>query len=360
MKYVILSCLFTLLSINVQSQDTTIQEIVKMNVSGFLDVFYVYDFNTPKGEGRQPFLYNHNRHNEFNLNLGIIKANISHSKYRANLGLHSGTYVNDNYAAEPGLLKNISEANVGIALHKNKNIWLDVGIFSSHIGFESAISADNWTLTRSLLAENSPYYLSGAKVTYEPNAKWAVIALVCNGWQRIRRVEGNHLLSFGTQLTYKPSDNILVNWSTFLGTDDPDALRRMRYFNNLYTQWSISPQFGVIAGLDIGWQQKSFKSTAYDKWWSPVIILQYKINSRWKSAFRSEYYQDASGIIISTVSKDGFKTASVSWNLDYNAAANLFCRMEVRYMQSQDDIFEYESSFTNKNIILASSLALKF
>ncbi|MBK8628485.1 MAG: outer membrane beta-barrel protein [Saprospiraceae bacterium] len=28
---------------------------------------------------------------------------------------------------------------------------MDAGIFPSHIGFESAISADNWTLTRSLL-----------------------------------------------------------------------------------------------------------------------------------------------------------------------------------------------------------------
>ena len=45
MKYVIFYCLFTLLSTNIQSQDTTVQEKLKMNVSGFLDVFYVYDFN---------------------------------------------------------------------------------------------------------------------------------------------------------------------------------------------------------------------------------------------------------------------------------------------------------------------------
>jgi hypothetical protein len=45
----------------------------------------------------------------------------------------------------------------------------------SHIGFESVISADCWTLTRSLLAENSPYYETGMRLeatsTYPPIAK---------------------------------------------------------------------------------------------------------------------------------------------------------------------------------------------
>jgi hypothetical protein len=52
-------------------------------------------------------------------------------------------------------LKNIYEANVGISLNKKNNLWVDAGVMPSHIGFESAISMDNWYLTRSLLAENS-------------------------------------------------------------------------------------------------------------------------------------------------------------------------------------------------------------
>ena len=215
------------------SQDSVRYEKVKIDISGFFDVFYVYDFNKPEGN-RQPFLYNHNRHNEFNVNLGYIKANVNHSSYRANLALHTGTYVNDNYAAEPGLIKNIFEANIGVALNSKRNIWIDVGVFPSHIGFETAISADNWTMTRSLLAENSPYFLSGAKISYVINEKWTILALVCNGWQRIKRVDGNGLLSFGTQITYKPSERFYVNWSSFIGTDDPDVQRRMRYFNRNY------------------------------------------------------------------------------------------------------------------------------
>jgi hypothetical protein len=64
--------------------DSIWQQKPTLNISGFLDVFYVYDFNQPQGTERQPFLFNHNRHNEFNLNIGFVKLGLEHSKYRAN------------------------------------------------------------------------------------------------------------------------------------------------------------------------------------------------------------------------------------------------------------------------------------
>ena len=57
----------------------------EVSLYGFVDIFYVYDFNQPQTESRQPFFYNHNRHNEFNLNLGLISLQLEHLKYRARL-----------------------------------------------------------------------------------------------------------------------------------------------------------------------------------------------------------------------------------------------------------------------------------
>lgn len=159
--------------------------------SGCLDVFYAYDFNNPSTCQGQPFLYNYNRYNEFNLNFGLIKLNVTQTKYRANLGLQAGTYVIDNYAAEPAPLQHIYEGNAGFSLNKKNNLWLDAGIFNSHIGFESVLSKDNRTLTRSILGENTPSYLAGAKLTYNPNEHWEMAAIFCNGWQRIKKVAGN-------------------------------------------------------------------------------------------------------------------------------------------------------------------------
>jgi hypothetical protein len=354
----VIFCLFS--NLLFAQNDPSWQEKPLLNISGFLDVFYVYDFNQPPGTERQPFLFNHNRHNEFNLNLGYLKLGLEHSKYRANLAFQSGTYSNDNYSAEPGLLKNIFEANVGVSLNKKNNLWIDAGVFASHIGFESAISIDNWTLTRSLLAENSPYFLSGAKLTFTPNEKLEITGLIVNGWQRIQRLQGNSLPSFGTQLSYNPTEKVTLNWSTFIGTDDPDSTRRMRYFSNFYGQFQLTQKLGLIAGFDLGTQQRIKNSSDYDFWMSPVIIGQYQINKTWKTAIRGEYYQDETGIIIPTGTQNGFKTTGLSLNFDYSPTQNLFCRLEGRWLNSRDPIFETNSASKNNNFILATSIAIRF
>lgn len=340
--------------------DSTWQKKPQLNLSGFADVFYVYDFNQPQGSERQPFLYNHNRHNEFNLNLGFIKLNVEHSRYRANFAMQSGTYTNDNYAAEPGVIKNIFEANIGISMNKKNSLWLDAGILPSHIGFESAISIDNGTLTRSLLAENSPYYSAGARLIFTPNDKWEMTGLMLNGWQRIQRLNGNSLPSFGTQVNFTPSEKVGLNWSTFIGTDDPDSSRRMRYFNNFYGLFQVTDKVNITAGFDIGTQQQSMGSSSYDFWFSPVIIGQYFISNAWKAALRMEYYQDETGVIIPTGTTNGFNTTGLSLNFDYSPSTNLVFRIEGRWLNSKDLFFETKGSTSRNNFIIGTSIAIKF
>ncbi|MBW2961097.1 porin [Mesonia aestuariivivens] len=358
-SFILFITLFLTSASTFAQEDSTWQQKPQVNLVGFADVFYVYDFNQPQGTQRQSFLYNHNRHNEFNLNLGLVKLNVEHSKYRANLALQTGTYANDNYAAEPGVLKNIFEANIGISLNKENNLWLDAGILPSHIGFESAISMDNPTLTRSLLAENSPYFLTGAKLTFNPNEKWELAGLVANGWQRIQRLEGNSLLSFGTQVNYSPTDKVTLNWSTFIGTDDPDDTRRMRYFNNLYGQFQLTEKLNLIAGFDLGVQQRFKESSDYDVWLTPIIIGKYSLNDKWKTAIRAEYYQDETGIIIPTGTRNGFQTTGLSVNLDYSPTPRIACRVEARWLNSKDAIFENKSNLVKDNFIVGASIAIK-
>lgn len=339
--------------------DSTASLLPEFKINGFADVFYGWDFNNGKTDYRLPFAYNHNRYNELNLNLGLVKLAVLHPKYRANLALQSGTYAIDNYASEPEIFKNIYEANVGLSLNQRNTLWLDAGIFPSHIGFETAISMENWTLTRSILADNSPYYLSGAKFSWSPSSQseWAV--LVCNGWQRIQKVKGNTLPSFGTQMKLIPSEKITLNWSTFIGTDDPDSSRRMRYFSNMYAIWQISEKWGLITGFDLGAQQKSKESVHYYFWLSPVIIARMVMNKRWSTSLRAEYYQDKRGVIISTTFPEGFQTSGFSLNLDYAPAKNMVARIEGKWLHSKNQIFEKNEKRISDNILVMGSLAVK-
>lgn len=331
-----------------------------VKVLGFADMYYVEDYNDPSSDRRQPFLYNHNRHDEPNVNLVLLQVGVEHPNYRSNIGIHTGTYSTDNYSNEKGLAQHIYEANIGAALNDTGTLWLDAGVFSSFIGFESAVSMDNWTLTRSLAAENSPYFFTGTKLTYTPDEKWLFMAAIVNGWQRIDTAEGNTHPSLGTQIRYTPSEALTLNWSTFIGSDDPDSTRRMRYFNNLYAMVRLSEEFGVIGGFDIGFQQKEKGSAGYDCWYTPVVIGQYRYSPQFAGALRAEYYQDKQGVIISTQNPNGFKTFGASMNFDYTPYPNVAARLEGRWLKDSDPIFEGSRGNRQENFFVGASLAFKF
>lgn len=339
------------------SMQANAQQSNPLTFSGYIETYYSYDFSNPANHEKAAFLYNHNRHNELNLNLGLLKASYNTDKIRANIGIMAGTYAQYNLAGEQGLLKNIYEANIGFKISKKNNLWFDAGIMPSHIGFESAIGKDAWNLTRSLLAENSPYYESGARLSYTSrNEKWFLAALVLNGWQRIQRVHGNQTPAFGTQLTFKPNSEITINWSSYIGNEQPDSLQRWRYFSNLYTQWQVHKKLGVIVGFDYGIEQKAYKSTSYNNWLTPVLIARYAANDKLVVAARAEYYQDKNGVIITTGTVNGFQTFGYSLNLDYTVVNNLIWRIESRYLRSKDKIFADK----NHNSYLTSALCFSF
>ncbi len=119
MKNILVS-IALLASVATNAQDSTKQQTATnpLTISGYVEGYYSYDFNKPSNNARPPFLYSYNRHNEFNLNLGFGKATYATDRVRANLSLATGTYMNANYAAEPGVLKNIFEANAGYKLSR--------------------------------------------------------------------------------------------------------------------------------------------------------------------------------------------------------------------------------------------------
>jgi hypothetical protein len=317
-----------------------------ITISAYAEAYYGYELAQPEDHLRPGFFYSFNRHNEVNLNMGMVKLAYARKNVRGNFALMAGTYAQYNLAAEPELLRNVFEANAGVKLSTRRNLWLDVGILPSHIGFESAIGKDCWNLTRSILADNTPYYEAGARVSYASNnGKWYASGLLLNGWQRITRVNGNNTPAAGTQLTYKPNGNTTLNWSTFVGNDKPDSVSQLRIFNNLYAQLQITERFGVIMGCDIGVEQAASGDSltaaqaASGTWITPILIPRYRLGEKSYLAARVEYYQDEQGVIIATGTPKGFRTLGYSLNFDQWVNPNVLWRIEARSLSSEDPVF---------------------
>lgn len=356
MKTLLIIAATLLIGINADAQDEP-----KIKISGYLETYYSYDFNNAADHNRPWFIYSHNRNNEVNLNLGYIKANYDSENIRANLAFMAGNYANANLSAEPGVLKNVLEANAGIKLSKKANLWLDAGVFSSHIGFESAVSKDCWVLTRNISSENTPYFESGAKVTYiTEDGKFTAVVLYLNGWQRMTRQDGNSKAAGGMQLTWKPTEKITVNYSNYLGTEGADSVRVNRLYHNLYGIFQLSNAFGITVGVDYGTQQKTKGSSDRMHIISPVAIARYTFNPQWAVAGRFEYYRDKDGMLISTDTANGFKTTGYSMNVDYAPVKNAVVRLEGKVYDSKDKVFLRDKSAVNYNAAVTASIAVSF
>ncbi|RZL50734.1 MAG: porin [Pedobacter sp.] len=339
---------------------TFAQEGQPLKISGYLETYYTYDFNKPSNNTRPGFIYSHNRHNEINVNLAFIKANYQTEQVRANVAVALGTYMSANYAAEPDVMKNAYEANAGIKLVKNTNLWLDAGIFSSHIGFESAISKDCWVLTRNISSENTPYFETGAKISYATeDQKLSATLLYLNGWQRIKRLDGNSKPAGGLQLTYKPSDKITLNYSNYVGYEGEDAVRTQRFYHNFYAIYQLNGSFGFTAGFDYGTQQVAKRNNHKKEILSPVIIAKYIFSRSLALAGRYEYYKDKATMLVPSANPNGFKINGYSLNIDYSPIKNAVLRLEGKVYEGNDQ-FVRGSSLVNYNSSITTSLAISF
>ena len=324
-------------------------------ISGYADIYYQYDFNKPADKLRPPFLYNFKRHNEINTNLTLLKALYDRKKIRANIGVMVGNYAKYNLAAEPEFFRYIYEANIGYKF--SEKVSVDAGIFPSHIGCESAIAKDNWNLSRSILAESSPYYETGIKFNYTPNEQWSFSLFVLQGWQNIK--DYNSSKALGTQIVFTPSEKIIFNSSSFIGNEKPDSAKQIRLFHNFHFTYHISSKLKTLFMLDLGAERKIDKE-GYNKWMGTALLLQYSFSKKFVAATRAEFYSDKNGVIISNYPPSQFETTGLAFNLDFHPTKNFVIRAEMRSLHSKNKIYTRNNIAVQSNFSLLTSAAFYF
>ncbi len=344
---------------NGSTQDTTRTDTTaSIRFSGYAEVYYTYDLGQPGNNERPDFLYNHKRHNEITANFLLLRAVYEREGVRGAAGLMAGTYVQYNLAHEPLALRNIYEARVGMRLAKRRELWIDAGIFPSHLGFETVIGMDNMTLTRSLVAENSPYYEAGVMLSYHPNDRWMLAGLILNGWQRIQRVPGQTRPAFGTQVRYDDQAGTVLNWSTFFGYIGADELNRWRYYNNLYGTYN-SGTFGATLGFDFGVQRSvptifAANVDGVEGWFTVVGIFRQRFAERWWGIMRIEYFGDDGAVI------GGRSLAGLSLGTDLRINDRAAWRLETRGFGSAAETFRLPDGVpTQLNVAFTTALCLK-
>lgn len=344
--------------VNTATLDTTdFKHKGKVSIEGYIDAYYAYDFNKPSS-GNRPYFVSMSRHNEITINLAFIGIRYTSSRIRGSFIPGVGTYMNANYANEPAGLKNIVEAYGGVRLWQNKNIWMDVGVFGSPYTNESAISKDHLAYTRSFAPEYVPYYLSGVKFSAPLSTKLNAYLYLLNGWQQIQDMNPNK--SIGTQLEYRPTDYLLINWNTYIGNERSQQYTNFgtRYFTDLFFIYTKG-KWSATSCYYIGIQERD--NAANGRWWQANIIGRYNMTEKISVTGRVEYFNDADEVMINPVTNaNGFNSFSSSLGVNLKLSDNILIRAEGRTFKSSKDVYERNGGAVSNSNLITSNVTLWF
>ena len=337
-------------------ETTTIGQV---GLGGYVDSYYGYNTSEPS-TGSNPYFVSSARHNNVMINLAYIDVRYRSSYMRVRFVPGFGSYMDDNYASEPGSLKNMVEANVGVLIFPAKKIWVDVGVLGSPYTSESLVSKDQLMYTRSLASEQSPYYLAGAKLTLPISEKVNAYLFLMNGWQVIQ--DNNSSKSLGTQVEYRPNKQMLFNWSTYAGdersTTNPDY--RMRYFSDFYWIFKSGSRWSATSSFYIGAQERATASSA--TWWQANVIAKYAFSKKFSLSARVEHFRDPSSIIVSSItSMPGFRTTGYGLCGNIQLHKSAVFRLEARQFISQEDQYiDKSANPSRQSTLLIANLTAWF
>lgn len=303
-------------------------------ITGFGDLYFGKHWGNYNK--KESFLYNHKVNNRLRTNLLLVKGELNRKRFRATVGLMTGDYSQYNLAAEPAWAKPLNEAYVGLKLSKSKNIWWDAGVYSSYIGIESAVSSDCPTLTRSLVAENSPYYLSGTRILYSSdNKKHEAGVHVLNGWQRIGWDPAIIKPSIGAHYKYNFTDNLSLMYGAFYGSIYPDSLSINRFYQHVNVAWKKG-NWETWGTLDLGIESGKI-------WGAAQVMNRYTFNAHWSLAQRLEVFYDPDNRCARIGEVD--KTIIGGYTLcpTYQITEQIALRLDTKFLQATENILKGES-----------------
>lgn len=350
------------------SDDSAVLSFFKSTeVSGFVDMYYSYNFNAPKtscttiGEVK---IFNCLRnfdvaHNSFSLNLAEIAfekkpTDMSRGGYR--IDLNYGPTASIVAGFDPGgttIFSNIQQAYISYLAPTGKGLQLDFGKFVTPAGNEVIETKDNWNYSRSLLfALAIPYYHSGVRATYAANDKVSFMGTFVNGWNNVG--ENNSAKTFGAQVALKPNAAFSITQNFTAGPEQPNNSQDWRRLYDTIATYTLNPKVSLMANYDYGSDTLAGEGV---HWQGVAGYAKLQANKWLAISPRFEYYDDPSGFTTGTAQT----LKEVTGTLELKPVDSFMWRIEYRSDFSDDAVFKaHDGTFRKTQNSIAFGVLYSF
>ena len=311
----------------------------KVDVGGFVDVYYGYNLNKVDPSPLRAFDVQHNTFSLSLAELNFSKAPTADSRVGFRADLDFGKTADLVAAFEPEgdgkeIYKHIQQAYVSLLTGK---VQWDAGKFVTPHGAEVIESQDNWNYTRSILFGYAiPFYHAGVRATLTASPKVTLGAQINNGWNNTSENNGDK--TFGLCATLKPTGKFTWVGNYMVGNETPGGSGPTRHLFDTTATIVVSPRFSVMANFDYGKEG----DTTY---WGIAGYGKVQATPTWALVGRYEYADDTDGGFLTF----GTKAQSLTVTSDHLIAGGLKTRFEYRTDFADEAIFAKDDGSSRKS-----------
>jgi hypothetical protein len=319
---------------------------------GYADVYYARYSDSVGLNKYQKFPAISPRSNTFGVNVLQFTAQYSSEKIRSSAALFFGDIPSSAWSP---VFNYIQEANIGFRLAKK--LWLDAGLFKTHIGTEALLPKDNIASSLSVITVYEPWYQAGLKLSYTPNTRLSMCLHILNGYNTF--VTTNKHKSAGITLLYLLGEKGSIGYYNLMGNvaQDLDKISRFRILNNLAFNYDLTAKLKLSMGVDYISQSHSdvSDSTKTASIFSAILTLRYQAGKKLGVYGREEFYNDRSGVLSGLIVDSGnhftgYVLSGTTLGLEYKVTGNSYIRLEGRelMMDPAQKIFYSNGKFTSQ------------
>jgi len=335
----------------------------KVVFSGYVDAYYAHYSDSSSSDGYSKFPTCAPRNNQLGINMLQLSAKYNSRLFRGTITLFGGDSPKSSWSPH---LNFIQEANVGFRIVKK--LWLDAGFFRTHFGLESIQPRENMTMSLATTTYFEPYFLSGAKITWQHSEKFAIQVNAFNSFNQF--LETNKNKALGLSIAYNPNSKLTTSFSS-IWCDESSAnstIKRNRIYSNLCVVYKSNR---LVVGLEgnFGLQQHSVmmnpSKTAF--LFSSLLAFKYRFTPKWAAYVRGEVYSDPNEILTGPIVNAnhqyvGIDLVGTTGGVEFKPIPNSYVRFECRYLRTRanEDIFYLKEIPSNQRIELIAGIGLWF
>jgi len=335
----------------------------KIELKAYADGYYAYYDNDVPASQLQTFSTVGPRNQSFSVNVAQIGLDYSYKDIRSSITLHYGDIAQATWSSA---FPYIQEANVGV--HLFPNWWLDIGLFTTHIGTESFLPKNNDLSTTSIITYNEPFYQGGAKLAYEGSEKYDLEFWIVNGYNQFLDI--NKSKSFGLLFNYIFNDNTSLTYTNLIGNEagSGSTTTATRMYHNVYGTTTIKNMVKVTAGLDYSTQDRVF-----DFGFDPtkeisnsllgfLTTIRFILTNTSSLTVRYEYLTNPSGYITGVFpSGDSINPSGqyvsgldnmsgITLGYEYKPTNNSYLRLEGRNLSGAENVQVFQGDSPNNRL----------